>query len=197
MNYIFMGLPISLWLSATIWIMFLVYWFRFWPTSGHSASPEAAESPASRNIHLSLFATSLAVALLARFWPLTTQWLPESPSIAVTGLLLQLCFIGFAAWARYYLGEQWSSEITAKDNHRLVAAGPYRIIRHPIYSGIIGMFIGTAITGVELHGLIGLGICVVTYVRKLRIEEKVLAVLFGPEYEAYKRRTWALIPGIF
>ena len=73
----------------------------------------------------------------------------------------------------------------------------YNMIRHPIYIGIIGMFIATAITGGELHGLVGLGISVVAYLRKLRIEERVLAEVFGSEYEAYKRKTWALIPWIF
>jgi len=70
------------------------------------------------------------------------------------------------------------------------------MVRHPIYSGMLGMFLGTAVVSGELHGLVGLLIISIAYWRKIRLEEEYLSGTFGVEYDDYRKRSWAVIPGL-
>lgn len=79
----------------------------------------------------------------------------------------------------------------------LVRSGPYRLVRHPIYTAMLGLYAGTALVSGELHALLALGIVVAAYVRKTSLEERTLGELFGTDYQAYRRDTWALLPGLF
>lgn len=98
--------------------------------------------------------------------------------------------------ARQHLGRNWSGAITKKVDHQLIRTGPYKVLRHPIYSGMPGMFFGTAFVSGELHGLLGLLIISIAYLRKIRLEEQHLRGTFGIEYEDYQKKSWALIPGL-
>jgi protein-S-isoprenylcysteine O-methyltransferase Ste14 len=100
----------------------------------------------------------------------------------------------FLIWARRHLGVHWSGEITIKFDHRLIRSGPYRRIRHPIYTAMIGMMAGSAITSGEMHALLGFAIAGLAYARKIRMEEANLRRAFGAAYEGYRRETGALIP---
>ena len=82
-------------------------------------------------------------------------------------------------------------------DHELVRTGPYRLLRHPIYTAMLGMFLGTAIASSQFHALLGLAILVVAYLRKTRLEDQMLAQAFGADYNAYRRHTWALVPFLF
>ena len=96
--------------------------------------------------------------------------------------------------ARKHLGRNWSAEIASKVDHQLIKSGPYRLIRHPIYTGMLGMFVGTAFVSGELHGLVAVAMISVAYVRKIRLEEQNLRSVFGVQYDEYKKKSWALIP---
>ena len=102
-----------------------------------------------------------------------------------------------AIWARSHLGRNWSGEVRIGVDHELVRTGPYRLLRHPIYTSMLGMFLGTAISSSQYHALLGLGILLLAYLRKTRLEEQILQQTFGTEYEAYRRQTWALVPLLF
>jgi protein-S-isoprenylcysteine O-methyltransferase Ste14 len=110
------------------------------------------------------------------------------------GLAIQLACILLTVWARLHLGESWSSKVLVAPGQQLIDTGPYRKVRHPIYTGILGMFVGTAIVTGELHGLIAIVIMAVAYWRKIRVEERLLVSELRDTYEGYRRRTWALIP---
>lgn len=97
-------------------------------------------------------------------------------------------------WARRHLGSHWSGEITIKVDHRLIRSGPYQFVRHPIYTAMLGMFVGTAFVSGQLHALLGLGMAVFAYGRKIRLEEANLQKAFGAEYDAYRRDAGALVP---
>jgi protein-S-isoprenylcysteine O-methyltransferase Ste14 len=99
-----------------------------------------------------------------------------------------------AFWARRHLGQNWSAAITAKVGHQLIRSGPYRIVRHPIYSAMLGMYVGTAVASGEWHALVGVIILALAYWRKIRLEERNLRTVFGDEFDAFRRDTWALIP---
>jgi protein-S-isoprenylcysteine O-methyltransferase Ste14 len=112
------------------------------------------------------------------------------------GFALQLAGFALAAWARRHLGRNWSGAIAAKEGHVLVRTGPYRFVRHPIYSAMLLMFVGPALIGGAWHGLLGLSLISYAYWRKIRLEEAVLRQTFGEEYDAYVRQSSAVVPGL-
>jgi protein-S-isoprenylcysteine O-methyltransferase Ste14 len=76
-------------------------------------------------------------------------------------------------------------------------AGPYRFVRHPIYTALLVLYAGAATVSDELHALIGLALAVFAYLRKIRLEEANLMNAFGADYRDYRRKTRALLPGLF
>jgi protein-S-isoprenylcysteine O-methyltransferase Ste14 len=117
--------------------------------------------------------------------------------LVAAGAIVQAGFLLLAVWARRHLGRNWSAEVRIAVDHQLVRTGPYRLLRHPIYTAMLGMFLGTAIASSQYHALIGLAILVVAYLRKTRLEEQILRETFGADYDAYCRDTWALVPLLF
>lgn len=83
-----------------------------------------------------------------------------------------------------------------KEDHALVQSGPYRRVRHPIYTGMLLAFLGTAVAVGEWRGLVGLVLALVSFLLKSRLEEARMGETF-PEYAEYRRHTAALIPGIY
>jgi protein-S-isoprenylcysteine O-methyltransferase Ste14 len=79
----------------------------------------------------------------------------------------------------------------------LIKTGPYRYLRHPIYTGLLMMYAGLTVATGEWLGIIGLVVAVVAYWRKTRLEEATLGGAFGAEYDTYRADTWAIVPGIF
>ena len=118
----------------------------------------------------------------------------QSPLAAGTGLVFTVAGLCFAVWARMHLGKYWSGRITLKENHRVIQTGPYAWVRHPIYSGLILALFGTAITLGTISAYAGFVFMLISFVRKLKIEEIWLRSQFGAEYEAYQNRVKALIP---
>jgi protein-S-isoprenylcysteine O-methyltransferase Ste14 len=81
--------------------------------------------------------------------------------------------------------------------HQLIRSGPYSLLRHPIYTGLLTMYVGTAVVSGEWLALVGLAMAGFAYWRKIRLEEANLNMGFGAEYDAYRRDTWALVPWLF
>ena len=137
------------------------------------------------------------VLLFAPLPGLRTRLFPLTPALVATGFVVQSLAMSLAFWARRHLGRNWSGEVRIASQHRLVRSGPYRVLRHPIYSAMLGMFLGTTIVSGELHALIGFVIIGVAYARKVPIEERALSDAFGAEWDDYRRASWALVPGIY
>jgi len=97
-------------------------------------------------------------------------------------------------WARVHLGGNWSGIVTLKEDHELVRRGPYRWVRHPIYSGLLLAIAGSAVVRGEWRGFLALAIAFAALWRKLKLEERWLGETFGEQYAAYRRRVSALIP---
>jgi protein-S-isoprenylcysteine O-methyltransferase Ste14 len=102
----------------------------------------------------------------------------------------------FSVWARVRLGRNWSATVTIKDQHELIADGPYRFVRHPIYTGLLVAILGTALARGDWRGMLAMAIVSWAFWRKLTIEERWLAQQFGDDYAAYRRRVAALVPFI-
>jgi protein-S-isoprenylcysteine O-methyltransferase Ste14 len=102
---------------------------------------------------------------------------------------------GFAWWARLHLGELWSGRVTAKERHHVVASGPYAIVRHPIYTGILTAVIATAAAKGTIPGLAGLVLITLGITMKARLEEALLSSeLEAGEYQRYCGKVPMLIP---
>ncbi len=136
--------------------------------------------------HLAIY--PLGGALGERLWllPRNIGW--AMVCLATAGFL-------FAWWARIYLGRLWSGSITRKEGHRVVDTGPYRFVRHPIYTGIIAAGIATAAVNGNGRSIAGALLLIIGYWLKARIEERFLRAELGAEaYDAYARKTAMLIP---
>lgn len=179
--------------ALVLWTIFGIYWAI---AGFNSAATQSSESQASTYFHQAL----LLAAFLLAFWPvprLTGRFLPASTFWVDLGLAIQAAFLVLAVWARRHLGRNWSGEVRIAVGHQLVCTGPYRLVRHPIYTAMLGMLLGTAVVSGEDHALVGLAVLLLAYVRKTRLEENILLQAFGREYEKYRRATWALIPLVF
>ena len=113
------------------------------------------------------------------------------------GLAVEATGLFLAIWARRHLGRNWSGEITIKVEHQLIRSGPYRLLRHPIYTGLLAMYAAPALVTGEWLAVIGLAVAGFAYWRKIWLEETTLYGAFGADYDAYRRTTWALVPGLF
>lgn len=112
-------------------------------------------------------------------------------------LLLALAFLGFGFcwWARIHLGPLWSGWITRKNEHRVVDTGPYKLVRHPIYTGLIVAAVVTAADTGTLTAIVGAAIIVAGYALKARLEEQFLTKELGDEaYGTYRRSVPMLVP---
>jgi protein-S-isoprenylcysteine O-methyltransferase Ste14 len=103
----------------------------------------------------------------------------------------------FAVWARATLGSNWSSIVTVKQDHELILRGPYSVVRHPIYSGLLLALTGTAIAVGEIRAFIGLGLAIIGFLLKSTAEEKFMCEEFSTEYTRYRQRVRRLIPFVF
>lgn len=180
------------------WVLFSIYW----SVSATSAPAKAAESRGSRRIHEFLMNAGYLLLLLPAALPPTIpvvqdRWLPAWPALTALGLAVQAGSFALAVWARQTLGRNWSGRIEIKMDHQLIRSGPYRVLRHPIYTAVLGMAAGTALAIGKLHALFAITVIVYAYIRKTRMEEAKLYEAFGTEYDEYRRGTWGLIPGLF
>lgn len=124
-----------------------------------------------------------------RFWPLDAWrvWGAVATVLTFVGL-------SFAMRARVHLGRNWSAVAAVKEGHELIISGPYRVARHPIYTGLLIAFVGVAVINGEWRAVLGVVVMVWAFWRKLRIEERLMLEQFGSEYQAYRQRVAALIP---
>jgi protein-S-isoprenylcysteine O-methyltransferase Ste14 len=128
---------------------------------------------------------------------LDRQLFPVTVPIALAGLLAVLMGVAFSIWARLMLGDNWSNRVTVKENHTLVRRGPYRIVRHPIYSGILLGMLGSAIQRGGIRCFAGVLTCGFSFWLKTRVEERFMVQSFGEEYLQYRHQVKALAPFIF
>ena len=112
------------------------------------------------------------------------------------GLVLWVAGLGLAVWARMHIGRNWGTPMTEKDDPELVTTGPYRLIRHPIYSGIILGMVGTAVA-VSVYWLVAVALLGLYFVYSAVVEERTMTKRFPGVYPEYKRSTKMLIPFVF
>lgn len=142
----------------------------------------------------------LVIAYLLLFYgrrlpyPLNLNVVPHLAAMAWTAAIVCAIGLAFAIWARVTLGSNWSGVVTLKEGHELVERGPYRFVRHPIYTGILTMFFATALAQGHLSGFAGTLLIFASFWIKLRDEEQLMLRQFDERYTAYQQRVKRIIP---
>jgi protein-S-isoprenylcysteine O-methyltransferase Ste14 len=157
------------------------------------------QSPWSRALQLALgiFGYFLVFARRVPYETLNTTLVPKTGPTAILGLVLVLAGLLFAVWARVFLGGNWSANVTLKQDHALVRSGPYRLVRHPIYSGLVLALVGTTLAFGQLRCLLGTVLALVAWKVKSSVEEDFMVQQFGQQYVQYRHEVKALIPYIW
>jgi len=130
-------------------------------------------------------------------YPLNLRIVPHVVPTALAAAVLCVIGLAFAFWARVTLGRNWSGVVTLKEGHELVERGPYRFVRHPIYTGILTMFFATALALGHTAGFAATLLLFASFWIKLGREEGLMLQQFPEQYARYKRRTKAIVPFIF
>jgi len=125
------------------------------------------------------------------------QIVPGGTVTGLVGIVITLAGLGFAVWARIHLGSNWSGQPVIRIDHTLVQSGPYRIVRNPIYTGILIAGIGSTIVIGKFWALAVTIIILVVFIAKIRSEESFLLEEFGESFIDYKQKVKSLIPYIF
>src|SRR5712691_880554 len=128
--------------------------------------------------------------------PLNHRVIPHVEALAWTGVVLCIAGFAFCIWARFALGRNWCGVVTLKRGHELISDGPYALVRHPIYTGLLTMFVATVIVLGHVAGIIALPFVFVSLWIKLRYEEKLMLKQFPNEYAAYQQHVKRIIPFI-
>jgi protein-S-isoprenylcysteine O-methyltransferase Ste14 len=186
------------WAAALIGLVWLSWFVLYRFVTQAASSDEQVESSWSRASYIipMFVGTGLVV------WPGWPGWLgervlPPWPALYWAGLSLTIGGLGFSTWARAVLGANWSGTVALKVGHELVQAGPYRWIRHPMYSGVLVAMAGTALASGRVHAFAGFVIALLALWYKSRIEETWMKQAFGASYSVYARATWALFPWLY
>ncbi|MDR2986522.1 MAG: isoprenylcysteine carboxylmethyltransferase family protein, partial [Nocardiopsaceae bacterium] len=119
-----------------------------------------------------------------------------APWVRILGLAIILGSTAFAIWARLQLGAMWSAAPTVKEHHALQTSGPYRLTRHPIYTGILGMLLGSLLVAGAGRWIVPFPVFVLLFEIKIHIEERLMLAEFPDEYPRYRQRVPQLIPGV-
>jgi protein-S-isoprenylcysteine O-methyltransferase Ste14 len=180
-------------LFPAMWLSFLAYW---WAISRNVKETERQESTPSRLTRLALIVGAAVLLWLPRvpLLLLNQRFLPHGAWCFWSGAAVTAGGLLFAVWARHHLGENWSQAVTVKEDHELITTGPYAVVRHPIYTGLLLAFFGCAVARGEWRGLLAVALVFGALWHKLRLEEKWMRAQFGERYEAYSRRVAALVP---
>jgi protein-S-isoprenylcysteine O-methyltransferase Ste14 len=169
----------------------------YWLAAARDVKPaRRKESWMTRFLTAALTLPMVVLFAVPRPWPqwLGARFLPDTTITYALGLLIVIAGLAFAVWARLYLGRNWSGTVTVKDDHTLICSGPYAIVRHPIYTGLLLAILGTAIVFGEWRGLVAFCFLTAAYLLKLRREERFMAESFPDAYPGYRARVPALIP---
>ena len=126
--------------------------------------------------------------------PFNFQIVPETDAMLVLAAFFCLGGVLLCIWARAVLGRNWSGTVTLKENHELIVRGPYRLVRHPIYTGLLMMLAGTALQQGRLASLFAVVVVFVALWIKLRQEEELMVKQFPAEYPSYCARVKRIIP---
>lgn len=174
---------------AAGWAAFWVYWLVA------AFSMKRGRISWSREARIRALLLALVIVLI-RIGAFRNHGLNADPWRAALGLLVFALGLGFAIWARLNIGRNWGTPMSQKEDPDLVTSGPYRLVRHPIYSGILIAGVGTAI-GLSWLWLLAVLLAGIYFTYSATVEERYMTKKFPDAYPAYKRSTKMLLPFVF
>ena len=176
--------------------LWLVWWISWWIASRWASRP-ATRAPLADEMRYRVLTVVGAALIFLPLGPLSAATTLYPPNPTITWFAAALAAVGFAFcwWARIHLGTLWSASVTRKDDHRIVDTGPYALVRHPIYTGIILAGVATGLAKGTLIALASVAIFALSFYVKARLEEQFLKKELGAaSYEAYRARVPMLLP---
>ena len=187
------GYSSALQFIAACWLAFVSVWLVASLSTKRTVYRESAGARA--RYWLLLVIAYVLLTQGRRFpYPLSLIIIPRTALSDWIGAVLCGCGLAIAIWARLILGRNWSGVVTLKENHERVQHGPYRFVRHPIYTGLIVMALGTAVNYGRAIGFALLAALCGGLWWKARQEERIMSAHFPDAYAAYKLRVRAIIP---
>jgi protein-S-isoprenylcysteine O-methyltransferase Ste14 len=178
---------------AVCWISFVVVWIVAAGWTKRSVYNETRWQRARYSILL--LAAYVVLVNGGRLpYPLNLRLIPHTGLVDSAGVTLCVAGLAFAFWARFTIGRNWSGTITLKKDHQLIRSGPYRLVRHPIYTGLLAMLLGTQLVFGRVAGFLSVGLAFLSFWIKLRDEEELMLKQFPQEYRAYQQQTKQIIP---
>jgi protein-S-isoprenylcysteine O-methyltransferase Ste14 len=173
-----MGLAVSI-----LWIAFGLYWLV-------SAIGVKRGSRGWKN-RPPVYLVIVGVVLLRSYKPGSLA--THGAALHAVGATLLVSGLAVSVWARIFLGRNWGMPMTRKEEPELITSGPYRYVRHPIYSGILLALVGTALA-TNLYWLIVLGVMGPYFIHSARVEERLMIATFPTAYRSYRANTKMLVP---
>lgn len=176
--------------------VFIVGWVAFWLYWLAAATSSKRQLPQTRSftgVGIRIGIVVLVLFLLRTRVLRNNAGTLDSPLVQGIGLALFVVGLGLAVWARLYLGRNWGMPMSEKEDPELVTSGPYRYVRHPIYSGIILAMIGSGLA-IGLYWLIAAPATGAYFIYSATVEERNMSRQFPSTYPAYRRSTKMLIP---
>jgi protein-S-isoprenylcysteine O-methyltransferase Ste14 len=180
-----------------IWFAVFILWILASITSKRSLK---AQTNGSRFLYLCVVLLGIMMIFNFDNW-FATEWLqtriiPNEVPYVLGGGILTISGILFSIWARIILGSNWSGAVTIKEDHELIRRGPYHLVRHPIYTGLLFGLLGTSFVYGFVRCLFGVLIVGLTFWIKSQTEEQFMVQQFGEQYLEYRREVRALVPYI-
>ena len=184
----------AFWCIDGAWLLWLIVWMAMAQWVKKTLAREPLLRRAAHIVPL-ILAVGLLVFCLPALGALTCRNVASRAAwLAPAGAIVTVAGLGFAVWARVTLARNWSGIVTLKQDHELVCTGPYGVVRHPIYTGLLTALLGTAIAIDQWRGVLALTIVAASFLAKMRTEEAFMSRAFGAAYADYKRDVPALIP---
>ena len=148
-----------------------------------------------------VLAAFAVIGLLSGWLPAYTDrkefWTIDGDTVRWIGVALYAAGGALRLWPVFVLGRRFSGLVAIQPGHQLVTDGIYRVVRNPSYLGMVVLSLGWALAFRSLVGVILVAVMLIPLVARIRSEEALLRAQFGGEYEAYRSRTWRLIPGLY
>ena len=180
------------WTIPVLWLLWLAYWLI---EARNTARTQKSETFLTAVLYRG--ATVVGILLIFGFrrpW-IQKLWPVDVPLLCVA-VILMVCGFSFTIWARRHLGRYWSATVTLKEGHKVIESGPYGLVRHPIYSGLLLSMAATVMTIGTWQGLCGYAALLAALIFKMAAEERLLTANLGEAYKEYQKRVKALIPGV-
>ncbi|HWA24108.1 MAG TPA: isoprenylcysteine carboxylmethyltransferase family protein [Lacunisphaera sp.] len=182
--------------SIACWCVFYAFWIAVALRAKRTAKADSVAGSVAYRIPL-ILGVFLLFSSHRLGVPLATRVIAGGTGLALVSMAMSVMGLVICLWARVTLGRNWSAVVVVKQDHELIQAGPYRFVRHPIYTGIIMMFSANVLLDGRVGALVGLVCFIASFQLKLLREEKLMLAEFPGEYPDYCRRVKRLLPFIY